>query len=127
MSHVIDHAGYAVSDYEVSKAFYTAVLGTLGIKLLVDFAVGQGRHAGYGKDHPTFWISDGRVGRGQVHVAFTAASRAEVQAFHAVGLSTGGRDNGSPGLRPHYHPNYYGAFILDPDGYNVEAVCHVPQ
>jgi catechol 2,3-dioxygenase-like lactoylglutathione lyase family enzyme len=89
--------------------------------------VGGARVVGFGKDKPDFWISPGRQARGETHVAFTAASRAEVAAFYAVALSMGGRDNGPPGLRAHYHPDYFGAFVLDPDGNNIEAVCHKPE
>lgn len=127
MTDILDHVGFAVADFERSKAFYVAVLKTLDIDLLADFAVGRERHAGFGKGRPTFWIGDGRTGNAKLHVAFTAASRAQVNAFHTVGLSMGGRDNGAPGIRAHYHPNYYGAFVLDPDGHNIEAVCHAPE
>ena len=127
MTAIIDHVGYKVSDFERSKAFYREALGTLGIELLADWTFGNDRVAGFGKERPTFWISSGRPLRGDTHVAFTAASRAEVEAFHSVAMSMGGRDNGPPGLRPHYHPDYYGAYVLDPDGYNIEAVCHAPE
>jgi catechol 2,3-dioxygenase-like lactoylglutathione lyase family enzyme len=127
VSVILDHVGIKVSDFDRSKAFYREALGTLGIELLADFAFGDDEHAGFGKEQATFWISNGRQTRGETHVAFTAASRAEVQAFYSVALSMGGRDNGAPGLRPHYHPNYYGAFVLDPDGNNIEAVCHEPE
>lgn len=126
MTTIIDHVGIKVSDFARSKTFYTEALGALGIQLLTDFAVGRDHHAGFGTAHPTFWISDGLAARAGTHVAFVAKSRAEVQAFYAIALSTGGHDNGPPGLRAHYHPNYYGAFVLDPDGYNIEAVCHAP-
>lgn len=121
---IIDHVGLKASDFDRSKAFYVEALAALGIRLLADFAVGRDRHAGFGTDRPTFWISDGLNARAGTHVAFTASSRAEVEAFYAVALSMGGRDNGPPGLRAHYHPNYYGAFVFDPDGHNIEAVCH---
>jgi len=127
MTNIIDHVGLAVSDFDQSKRFYVAVLRTLGIKMLADFAIGRDRHAGFGKDRPTFWIGDGKAQRGSMHVAFTAASRAEVNAFYSVAISMGGRDNGAPGLRAHYHPDYYGAFVFDPDGHNIEAVCHAPE
>lgn len=127
MSAIIDHVGIKVSDVERSLAFYREALGTLGIELLADLTFGSDRAAGFGKEEATFWISSGRSTRGETHVAFTAASRAEVQAFYSVALSMGGRDNGAPGLRPHYHPNYYGAFVFDPDGNNIEAVCHEPE
>lgn len=127
MTQIIDHAGFVVSDFDLSKRFYVEVLKTLGIDMLADFAIGRDRHAGFGKDRPTFWIGDGKPQRGTMHIAFTAASRAEVNAFYSVAISMGGRDNGAPGVRAHYHPNYYGAFIFDPDGHNIEAVCHVPE
>jgi len=126
MTSIIDHVGYAVSDFELSKRFYAEALKTLGIELLVDFAIKGEHHAGFGYAKPDFWIGDGKALRGGVHIAFTAASRAEVNAFYAVAMSMGGRDNGAPGIRAHYHPNYYSAFVFDPDGHNVEAVCHVP-
>ena len=124
MTTIIDHVGLKVTDFERSKAFYREALATLGIDLLTDFAVGRDKHAGFGKEQPTFWIGSGRDALSGTHVAFVASSRAEVNAFYSVALSMGGRDNGAPGIRAHYHPNYYGAFVLDPDGYNIEAVCH---
>jgi len=77
---------------------------------------------------PAFWVGrgTGEAGRG-MHIAFVATSRADVDAFHATALAAGAMDNGAPGLRPHYHPNYYGAFVIDPDGHNIEAVCHAPE
>lgn len=127
MSAIIDHLGLKVTDFELSRSFYREALATLGIDLLADFTVGRDRHAGFGKAQPTFWISNGKQSRGDAHVAFAASSRAEVNAFYSVALSMGGRDNGAPGLRAHYHPNYYGAFVLDPDGNNIEAVCHAAE
>jgi len=127
MTQILDHVGLAVADFERSKTFYREVLGTLGIELLADWTFGREHVAGFGKERPTFWIGDGKPARGSMHVAFTAASRAQVAAFHSVGLSMGGRDNGPPGIRAHYHPNYYGAFLFDPDGHNIEAVCHDPE
>lgn len=126
MSDSIDHIGISVADFGTSKAFYIAALGTLGIKLLVDFEHSGDRHAGFGLTKPDFWIGDGTDARGKAHIAFTARSRAEVAAFHSAALAAGGRDNGPPGLRPHYHADYFGAFVLDPDGNNIEAVCHAP-
>jgi catechol 2,3-dioxygenase-like lactoylglutathione lyase family enzyme len=128
MSVVIDHVGIRVSDFERSKAFYREALGVLGIELLYEQKFGTSDYVGgFGKERPTFFIASGRPLRGETHVAFTAASRSEVQAFYTVALSVGGRDNGAPGPRPHYHANYYAAFVLDPDGNNVEAVCHKPE
>jgi catechol 2,3-dioxygenase-like lactoylglutathione lyase family enzyme len=126
----LDHIGINATDYERSKAFYGKALAPLGITLAMEY----GKAAGFGRDRkPEFWIGQGQTSFQKpeqlahitpVHVAFTARSRAEVDAFHAAALAAGGRDNGKPGLRPEYHPGYYGAFVLDPDGHNVEAVTH---
>jgi catechol 2,3-dioxygenase-like lactoylglutathione lyase family enzyme len=126
---VLDHVGIRVADYARSKAFYSAALAPLGIGLIMEVTPamigGDISHAGFGADRkPFFWISDGD-GRG-THIAFVATTRAAVDAFHKAALAAGASDNGGPGLRPHYHANYYGAFVLDPDGNNVEAVCHTP-
>lgn len=123
---IVDHVGLKVTDFDRALALYEAALGALGIRLLTNFSVGKDRHAGFGDKHPTFWLSDGMTSRGTTHVAFRARSRAEVEAFHAIALSMGARDNGTPGLRAHYHPDYFGAFVLDFDGHNIEAVCHDP-
>ncbi len=85
------------------------------------------RSCGYGDSRPWFWIAEQDATKGKLHIALSAKSRADVDAFHAAALAAGGRDNGAPGPRPHYHPNYYGAFVLDPDGHNIEAVCHAPE
>ena len=128
---MIDHVGFAVSDIEVSKRFYGAALAPLGVELLMtvtpDMTEAGGTALGFGRDgKPFFWVGDNeRVGEGS-HVAFAVASRSEVDAFHAAALAAGGRDNGAPGLRPHYGPDYYAAFVLDPDGTNIEAVCYAP-
>ena len=124
---IIDHAGFAVSDYDRSLAFYREALGTLGIKVLSDMTFGLDRVGGFGKDRPEFWISSGRPLLGETHVAFVATSHAEVQAFYSVATSMGGRDNGAPGIRAQYHPNYYAAYVFDPDGNNIEAVCYRPE
>jgi catechol 2,3-dioxygenase-like lactoylglutathione lyase family enzyme len=128
---MIDHLGVGVGDYERSKAFYAAVLAPLGAGVIMEFtaeqAHGGAASAGFGRDgKPDFWIADEGRTTPPAHIAFTARSRAEVDAFYAAALAAGGQDNGRPGLRPQYHPNYYGAFVLDPDGHNVEAVCHTP-
>lgn len=126
---MLDHIGFAVRDYVRSKAFYETVLATLGYRLIVEVGPEQGadgHHAGFGAGKPDFWIGEGRPPIGNLHVAFAAADRAAVDAFHAAALAAGATDNGAPGLRPHYHANYYGAFVLDPDGHNIEAVCHRP-
>ena len=127
MSAILDHVGIKVSDIDRSFDFYREALATLGIDPMMDFSVGGNRHIGFGRGKPDFWISGGRPLRGETHVAFKAESRSEVQAFYTVALSVGGRDNGPPGVRAHYHPDYYGAFVLDPDGNNIEAVCHKPE
>jgi len=128
---MIDHIGFAVSDYERAKAFYEQALAPLGYRPVMEVAAADhpSSHAatGFGRDgKPDFWIGgEGRLGH-PLHVAILADDRAAVDAFHSAALAAGGRDNGAPGLRPHYHPNYYGAFVLDPDGHNIEAVCHQP-
>ena len=121
---MLDHMGFTVSDYERSKAFYERALAPLGIELLME-PVAQA--AGFGRDgKPFFWIEAERSTVTEVHVAFEAPDRATVDAFHAAALEAGGTDNGAPGVREIYHPTYYGAYVLDPDGNNVEAVCHAP-
>lgn len=126
MTDIFDHVGIKVSDFGKSKDFYAAALGTLGIKLISEFEFGGKHYAGFGVEHPTFWIDDNTVALSKTHVAFKAASRATVGAFHSAGLAAGGRDNGPPGLRTEYSENYYAAFVFDPDGNNIEAVCHAP-
>lgn len=123
---MIDHTGVVVSNLQQSKAFYQQALGAIGYSLLMEFDIpGQTAVAGFGvAPKPDFWISAGNPNRPPIHVAFRVDSRATVDAFYTAALAAGGRDNGAPGLRPHYHPNYYGAFVLDPDGHNIEAVCH---
>jgi catechol 2,3-dioxygenase-like lactoylglutathione lyase family enzyme len=130
---MLDHIGLHVSGFERSREFYRKVLEPLGATLLMEVTseqTGDGDHAGFGIDgKPSFWIGTSHSGHpaGPVHVAFTAPDRAAVDAFHRIALATGAKDNGAPGLRPHYHEHYYGAFVLDPDGHNVEAVCHRPE
>jgi len=128
---MIDHIGFAVKDYALSKAFYLKALAPLGIDLRMEVTPemtgNPGFHAGFGTpDRPFFWIGTGMPLTGSAHIAFAAKSRAEVDAFHEAALAAGATDNGAPGLRVHYHPNYYGAFVIDPDGHNIEAVCHSP-
>ena len=120
---MLDHVGLVVANYARSKAFYEVALAPLGYSLLMEF----GTVGGFGADgKPDFWIAEGEPTHA-VHVAFVAADRNIVNAFHTSGLAAGGRDNGPAGLRPQYHEHYYGAFVLDPDGNNVEAVCHRPE
>lgn len=127
---MIDHIGIASTDFERSRAFYTQTLAPLGYALLMEVTPGQtgaGAHAGFGiAPKPEFWITEGPAMQTRVHVAFRAQSRAQVDAFYRAAIAAGARDNGAPGLRSHYHPHYYGAFVLDPDGHNIEAVCHDP-
>jgi catechol 2,3-dioxygenase-like lactoylglutathione lyase family enzyme len=120
---MIDHIGVAVSDVAKSKAFFQAALAPLGYKVVMDF----GEAAGLGAEgKPDFWIGAGKPGAGG-HIAFAASNRGAVKAFYDAAIAAGGRDNGAPGLRPQYHPNYYGAFVIDRDGNNIEAVCHQPE
>ncbi|MGZ3280393.1 MAG: VOC family protein [Caulobacteraceae bacterium] len=127
---MIDHMGIGASDFDASRRFYDAALAPLDMGVVMEVTPEQsgGYHGvGYGRDgKPVFWVSSGGARGPGIHVAFAARTRAQVDAFHQAGLKSGGRDNGGPGLRPHYHPDYYGAFLLDPDGINVEAVCHAP-
>ncbi len=121
---MFDHLGFAVADFPASRAFYAAALAPLGIGVAMAF----GDQAGFGRDgRPQLWIGGSGKPPGHIHLAFTARSREEVRAFHAAALKAGAKDNGQPGLRPDYHPNYYGAFVIDPNGHNIEAVCHNPE
>ncbi|WP_269630703.1 VOC family protein [Pelomonas sp. BJYL3] len=128
---MIDHTGVVVSDFERSKAFYRQALAPIGYQLLLEFPAAVTGHtdvAGFGEPpKPDFWISRGTPNQPPIHIAFRVGTRAEVDAFHRAALAAGGQDNGAPGLRPHYHPDYYGAFVHDPDGHNIEAVCHLPE
>ena len=127
---MLDHVGYAVRDFEKSKAFYVAALAPLGCGVIMEVTremTGGEAHAGFGKDKPDFWIGEGKTKVTGVHLAFKAKTRAAVDAFYAAAIAAGGKDNGKPGLRPHYHEHSYGAFVFDPDGNNVEAVCHAPE
>ncbi|VXB16487.1 VOC family protein [Massilia sp. 9I] len=129
---MIDHTGVIVSDFARSRAFYAAALAPIGYALLAEIpaaVTGSTDVAGFGEPpKPDFWISGATterpVNHPPLHVAFRVGSRALVDAFYQAALAAGGRDNGKPGPRPHYHANYYGAFVLDPDGHNIEAVCH---
>jgi catechol 2,3-dioxygenase-like lactoylglutathione lyase family enzyme len=121
-----DHVGYSVGDFEKSAAFYDAALGAVGLSRKSAFDFPGGKVIGYGAERPIFWINSGDALRDHVHVAFSAANRAEVDAFYKAAMAAGGRDNGGPGIREEYHANYYAAFVFDPDGHNIEAVCHGP-
>jgi catechol 2,3-dioxygenase-like lactoylglutathione lyase family enzyme len=125
---MLDHIGFPVSNFKRSKAFYQAALAPLGITLLMEIGpetAGKDSHAGFGREgRPKFWIGTGAPLSDRLHVAFEAKDKHAVDAFHAAALQAGGKDNGPPGPRPQYHTHYYGAFVLDPDGHNIEAVCH---
>jgi catechol 2,3-dioxygenase-like lactoylglutathione lyase family enzyme len=120
---MFDHVALHVADLEASCRFYELALEPLGYHLLAqDLEAGS---AGFGDEHPQFWIGRGEAGEiAPVHVAFVSADRGSVDRFYGAAVAAGGRDNGGPGLRPHYHPDYYAAYVFDPDGNNVEAVCH---
>ncbi len=118
---MLDHVGIPVSDFERSKRFYEEALSPLGYELIMEPRHGAAGLGSSGK--PDFWIGQGEPGH-PVHVAFAADDRASVEAFHEAAVAAGGRDNGRPGLRLEYHPTYYAAYVLDPDGNNIEAVCH---
>ena len=128
---MLDHIGITVSDYQASKKFYSAALKPLGYELVLEVpeeVTGHSAVAGFGEPpKPDFWISGGTPNNPPNHIAFRAASRAVVDAFYRAALAAGAKDNGAPGIRAHYHPDYYGAFVLDPDGHNIEAVCHLPE
>ncbi|OWY28435.1 VOC family protein [Herbaspirillum robiniae] len=127
---MIDHTGVIVSDFAKSKAFYAAALAPIGYTLIMEVPAAVTGHtdvAGFGENgKPDFWISRGTPNQPPIHVAFRVGQRAPVDAFHGAALGAGGRDNGGPGIRAHFHPDYYGAFVLDPDGHNIEVVCHAP-
>ena len=129
---MIDHIGLTVSNIAMSREFYAKTLEPLGYVLCKDTpgAVSFGVREGHGKSADPggdFWLSEGTPMTPRVHFAFNAGSRLDVDAFFAASLTAGGAENGAPGLRPHYHPNYYAAFVIDPDGYNIEAVCHAAE
>ena len=120
---MLDHLGITVSDHARSKRFYLEALAPMGYELMMDHEISG---SGFGRDgKPDFWIKPGKPS-GPVHVAFSASDRATVDAFFLAAVKAGAQDNGAPGPRPEYHPTYYGAFVIDPDGNNIEAVCHRP-
>lgn len=134
---MIDHLGFNVRDLNASRRFYDQALAPLQIAVVMSIDASQTPNGkaflGYGKTpdsrdiqagKPSVWIAEGEQLGNRIHLALVADSPAQVDAFHAAALAAGGTDNGAPGLRPEYHPGYYGAFVLDPDGHNIEAVCH---
>ena len=128
---MLDHIGFSVSNMKVSRIFYEKALKPLGItpvmEVTPEMTGTSDSHVGFGAGRPFFWIGTGGKVSVATHVAFATESRKIVDEFYAAAIAAGGRDNGKPGLRPHYHENYYGAFVLDPDGNNIEAVCHSPK
>lgn len=130
---MIDHMSIQVADYEKSRTFYLQALGPLGYVVVMELDRKQipqlpsEKVGGLGEGgKPDFWLSQASTPSTPQHLAFRAASRAAVDAFYAAAIAAGAKDNGPPGVRPHYHPNYYGAFVIDPNGHNLEAVCHDP-
>jgi catechol 2,3-dioxygenase-like lactoylglutathione lyase family enzyme len=128
---MIDHTGLQVSNPEKSRNFYNHALAPLGYEMLMEIPKEYTEGAvvlGYGvRPKADFWVSEGRPNEPRIHVAFLAEDRKQVDDFYKAALAAGGKDNGAPGPRPHYHKDYYGAFVLDPDGHNIEAVCHSPS
>ena len=121
---ILDHTGIAVSDADNSKAFYSSCLAPLGIGLVMEV----GGRAGFGRaGKPEFWFGAHQDVQRPMHIAFHADNRKQVDEFYEAALAAGSRDNGAPGIRELYHPHYYGAFVFDPDGHNIEAVCHKPE
>lgn len=124
---MFDHLGLPVTDLEHARHFYEQALQPLGIAVVKSFPDSVGLAAGQGRTaEQELWLTRSDHVPGPLHIAFAAATRAQVDAFHRAALAAGGRDNGTPGLRPQYHDNYYGAFVIGPDGHNLEAVCHWP-
>lgn len=121
---MFDHFGFGVSNLAEAKAFFLQALAPLKVTLVMEgpYGVGIGQN-----NKPSLWLYETQEHPTHLHIAFVASSRADVDAFHRAALAAGGKENGAPGLRPHYHPNYYGAFVIGPDGHNVEAVCHKPE
>jgi catechol 2,3-dioxygenase-like lactoylglutathione lyase family enzyme len=129
--NLIDHTGLSVSDLQRALRFYEQALAPLGVSVVMRVTkeqTGDYEAVGLGRDgKPSFWLSPQGRTTPHLHIAFVADDRAVVDAFYKAAIAAGGKDNGPPGLRPEYHPNYYGAFVLDPDGHNIEAVCHTPK
>jgi catechol 2,3-dioxygenase-like lactoylglutathione lyase family enzyme len=121
---MFDHMGFGVTNLANSKAFFLQALQPLGVAVAMEgpYGVGMGQN-----NKPSLWLYETKEKPAHLHLAFTAESRRQVDAFYKAAIAAGGKDNGAPGLRPHYHPNYYGAFVIGPDGHNVEAVCHRPE
>jgi len=126
--HFLDHVQLSVEDYARAKDFYAKALEPLGLSLMMEFPPDKPMHGGFGAEgKPFFWITSGGRQTPPTHIAFGAPSRAVVDAFYEAAMAAGGTDNGPPGIRAHYHPTYYAAFVRDPEGHNIEAVCHDPE
>jgi catechol 2,3-dioxygenase-like lactoylglutathione lyase family enzyme len=126
---MIDHTGVSVTDFAKSRAFYLRALAPLGYQIIMELPQNLAPEGAMGigvPPKPDFWVAGGTPQLPPLHIAFRAGNRGEVDAFYQAAMAAGGRDNGPPGIRAHYHPNYSGAFVLDPDGNNIEAVCHDP-
>jgi catechol 2,3-dioxygenase-like lactoylglutathione lyase family enzyme len=121
---MIDHIGIGVTNLLESKVFLLKALQPLGVTVAMEgpYGVGMGQHM-----KPTLWLNETKERPAHLHLAFSAESRKQVDEFYSAAMAAGGKDNGPPGLRPHYHANYYGAFVIGPDGHNIEAVCHRPE
>ena len=121
---MFDHIAFGVSDYAASKAFFLKALQPLGVTVVMEgpYGVGLGQ-----KNKPSLWMYQTEEKPARLHLAFAADNREQVDEFYHAALAAGGKDNGAPGLRPHYHPAYYAAFVIGPDGHNIEAVCHRPE
>ena len=120
---MFDHLGFGVTNLAESKAFFLKAFEPLGVTVAMEgpYGVGMGQN-----NKPSLWLYESQEAPAHLHIALTAENRKQVQEFYRAALAAGGKDNGAPGLRPHYHPNYYGAFVIGPDGHNIEAVCHKP-
>jgi catechol 2,3-dioxygenase-like lactoylglutathione lyase family enzyme len=127
---MIDHTGLTMSNPEKSRHFYDNALAPLGYQMMMEIPkehTGGAVVLGYGvPPKADFWVNEGTPNQPKIHIAFRAENRKQVDEFYRAALAAGGKDNGAPGPRPHYHKDYYGAFVLDPDGHNIEAVCHKP-
>ncbi len=121
---MFDHLGMGVTDMEASTAFYVAALAPIDVKVVADFGDAVGLGIG---TKPWLWLSKASTKPMPLHIAFTATKRSQVDEFYERAIAAGGKDNGAPGIRAHYHPNYYGAFVFGPDGHNIEVVCHSPE
>ena len=121
---MFDHIGFGVTDLDASKQFFLEALEPIGVSVAMEGPYG----VGLGQDgKPSLWFHEAADKPAPIHLAFAAENREQVDAFYHAALAAGGKDNGAPGLRPQYHQHYYGAFVIGPDGHNVEAVCHLPE